>query len=365
MANGAQKVGRGRCCPGFSLIELLVVIVIIALIIGIVLPALGHVKDLAKRTATDSFVNEISGACSQFRNDNRRMPGYFSARDMGSVANGTRGMSGAENLLLDLALPKAAMAFGNAPPNANYIEVGPVAGVGANRVWVDPAQVGAAGTYLVLSGSHLVAQVAGTQQIADIQGHASSNENDPQLKDLVDDWGNPLLVWSMDEAYTNPVQNIDDFARIAYGGPNQASRFYLNQNTCFLNSPSLGKKAANQTDALKGSILSTIPGGNAPNRSLGGLLGNPASLRSEDAQANVVDMMPTQSRGLVVIQSAGSNGVYLGRNERGAKAASYILDFGLNYKSRDNTPNQNGAGVNQALDVLQQGFDDRIASVGN
>lgn len=368
MAKSARSVSRGWSWArgGFSLIELLVVIVIIALIIGIVLPALANVRDLAKKTTTDAMLKDLSGAVSQFRNDKRRLPGYFNARDMGALANADRGMSGAENMMLDLGTPSTAIFVGNAPPaNSGMLEIGPVALSGQNRVWVDPDQIGNAGpgSYFTATGRNFVAQTSDGHQISNVDAHAGPDESARQMKDLVDAWGQPLLVWSLDEASGFPVANVDDFARVAFNN-NQAARFYVNQNICFLNATQLGKRGANQTDANKGSILSTIPAGNSPAVSLCGLLGNPSSLRSQDALASYDAMLPSQARGSLVIQSAGSNGVYLGRTERGAKSASNVLNFGLNYKSRDNSPNQNAAGVNQATDI-REGFDDLVTSVGN
>ena len=350
----------------FSLIELLVVISIIALIIAIVLPALGAARDLSRKTATSQLVTELISASTLFRNDKRRMPGYFSAREMGSVANGTLGMSGAENMMLDLVASSSSLSTIRPAAAASYIQVGPLTG---REVWVDPDQLGVStgGAYFTPSGANYKVQPNdGHQMVADNSGsgHAGATETDRQLKDLVDSWGQPLLVWSQDEQSTFPVQNIDDFARVSPQGANGYSRYYVNQNACFLNATQLGKKGVSQINTEKGGILATGPSGNNPAASLGGLMGQPSSLRSQDATAAYNQMLPTAGRGTLVIQSAGSNGIYMGKKERGAKNANGVLYFGLNFKGVDNQPLKNEAGTNQSTD-LREGFDDIIFAAGN
>ncbi len=351
---------------GFSLIELLVVIAIIALIIAIVLPALGATRDIARKTATSNLVTQLTGAASQFRNDQRRMPGYFTPREMGSVENGNRGLSGAENMMLDLLGSPSSVSTTRPGNAANYIQVGPMA---SREVWVDPDQLGTgkSGGYFTPTGTNYKAQIRGTQQMVldpGGSGHAGATEDDRQLKDIVDAWGQPLLVWSLDEQSAFPVENIDDFARISPQGNNGYARFYVNQNSCFVNATQLGRKATNQTDADKGSMLSTEVPANRAATTLAGMAGQPSSLRSQDATANYTNMLPTQGRGTLIVQSAGSNGTYLGRSERGGKSANGILYFGLNFKGVDNQPLQNNSGGNQAAD-LREGFDDIIAAAGN
>lgn len=342
---------------GFSLIELLVVIAIIALIIGIVIPALGAARDLAKKSATSELITQIGSAAGMFKNDKRRTPGYFSAREMGSQENADRGMSGAENMMLDLAGGDAIRTSAD----ATHVEVGPK---NAGRIYVDPDALGAggSGSYFVAPPKYYVAQIEGTQQIATIAGHAGA-EGARQLKDLVDAWGQPLLVWQADEATITAVSAIDDFSSLE-ADPVRPSRFYWNSNACFLKASSLGKKGQNQADTANGSILGTQRSNAERAASMGGLLGLPASVRAEDATASFNQMLPQTPRGGVVIQSAGTNGVYLGMKERGARNANNVLYFGLNFKGMDNAPLTDSAGKALAVD-LRSGFDDVIETAAN
>ncbi|MBN2377103.1 MAG: type II secretion system protein [Sedimentisphaerales bacterium] len=56
---------------GFTLIELLVVIAIIALLVSILLPALGRARELAKRVQCASQLKGIGNAFAMYQNDNR------------------------------------------------------------------------------------------------------------------------------------------------------------------------------------------------------------------------------------------------------------------------------------------------------
>lgn len=96
--------------PGFTLIELLVVISIIALLIGILLPALGAARESGKRAACLSNIRQIGIAALTYTNDNKdhyviyrtAFSSRFNTNDMlGSARAGFVSVPWARRLSLD------------------------------------------------------------------------------------------------------------------------------------------------------------------------------------------------------------------------------------------------------------------------
>src|SRR5262245_59197776 len=92
-----------RRAAGFTLIELLLVIIIISVILALVLPAIGKARESARSAGTRALVNSLVAACATFQADERRVPGKYMAKTMGHQENIQRGMSGMENVMIDLA----------------------------------------------------------------------------------------------------------------------------------------------------------------------------------------------------------------------------------------------------------------------
>lgn len=294
----------------FTLLEMLVVMAILVIVISIVIPTLGTVRNASRRSASQSLMASLGTAANAFKLDNNRAPGYFSPRDMGNPNN--PGLSGMNNVLIDLGGgidPSGTTANGNGDAcdpvlGITVVKVGPIAG---EEVTIDTTRIGGndkktgGGGYFRADAKTLVRQCQNNQK-------KSGTPNSYQaLPDLVDGWGTPILAWSEDSLPAGTTTFASDNA-------SSPAHFYRKSNDVFLEATSLGKMANDQRDPGLGSLLSA-PGVNAQ-KTLTALLGNPAF--SEGTGANA---MPTASRSSLVFHSAGTNGVYLGRNERVAKSA--------------------------------------------
>lgn len=340
--------------PAFSLIELLIVMIIIAVVIAIVLPALGGARNAAKRTSTSAMLNSLQNAIVQFESDNRRLPGYFDARDMGSQENAdTRGMSAVENMLLDLSGGIVSTS------DSETIDVGPTA---ADTVIVKPSLIGAKGAgkaYFTPEAKFLAEQTndgASVKQFG-VPGHTDQS-GQVQLPDLVDAFGSPILVWAQDVAPTGNAPNLqdarDEFAIEKSSSAQDVSAFYWGSNAAFLRSNSLGKIARDQT-------TSSAIGFGAADRveSLIGVLGHPSF------PARNTNEVPGAARGRYVLHSAGQDGVYFGLADKGMKQfdADTIL-YKRNIMNASDERYKDDQGRMTTINILDA-FDDIVISGGN
>lgn len=62
----AETVGKGARRAGFTLMEILIVIVIISILLALLLPAIGKSKDAAKRAVASSDINNMNVGLTQY-----------------------------------------------------------------------------------------------------------------------------------------------------------------------------------------------------------------------------------------------------------------------------------------------------------
>lgn len=370
---------------GFTIVELIVVILIIVIISAILLPALGGARDVAKKTATTQLMNNLVAAAGRFEQDQRRLPGYFSPTEMGhpdqSAGSGSgRGMSAMENIMLDLAggivPPPSGSGGGGGGPAPDPTSLATLArNVGPTRdrdeqINVDTALIGTSNgsfsPYFTPDTKNYQPQFKTMKAIGQNAAppHAdTANKATNQLPDLVDAFGSPILAWVQDDTATQPIANVTDFAAKAATGTARA-RFYWNSNSCFLTATAMGKK---QLDMTKLSLLGNSSAPDEVSNTMAALLGNPGY--PNDRTDAVEDILPTATRGRFVVHAAGADGVYLGKNEAGAKlgfgdATNRYLGYGLNFKNKSGTAHLDDKDQPTTIDILDD-FDDIVISGGN
>lgn len=340
----------------FSLIELLVVIIIITLVVAIVIPALASARTEAKKTDTRALVSQVVQGSTQFELDNRRPPGYFSARNLADATNVARGFSGMENAMLDLA-------GGIVPTTAtgpNIITVGPGGTNGTVRV--DPGLIG------VAQGSNKAyfappAKFFKRQNGTD-GGVRVGDADHQQMPVLVDSFGTPILFWGVDKSAVQDVVAIPDFVKETFVPNQPAARFYWAHNATFLSSQRLGDKGRNHSisGTVPSSMISSSVNANNRTVTLAAYLGNPSAY--DDINKAAPNIFPTAARGTFTVHSAGPDAWFLSNGDRGGKLTpAGVLYFGLNFKDLTNNRLLDSNGNSTTIDLATQ-FDDISTSGG-
>jgi len=363
---------------GFSLIELLVVILIIVIVIALLVPALGGARDIAKAATTRTVIKEFGNAVDRYRQDHAELsPGIFDETEMGGQENAdTFGMSAMKNMILALAggvvYENSSGGIGGGGSNA-LKDFGPTQaarddnqaqGRGVREDLIGAEYEGNP-DYFQPSERYFVAQERPRGQFA--SGAAISN-SEANIPDLVDAWGNPLLLWVEDDAAPD-VTVIDDFACIDSGAnADEVAHFYWASNAAFLKATELGKSGQDQTTSSDPhSLLGEGISDTRIQTTLTGLLGNPASPAQELDGADPATLLPASARGRIVVQSAGTNGLYAGNTERASKnydADASGLRYGLTYFTDDGTRRLDQSGSTGSANLIED-FDDIWLTFGN
>jgi prepilin-type N-terminal cleavage/methylation domain-containing protein len=349
---------------GFTLIELLVVVAIIALLVGLLLPALRGARQAANTAATKNLLSQLAASCAAFETDKRRAPGYYSVRELASDDNvGTkgspgRGMTAMENILLDLS-GKDAISIGGRPntnvgTDTDWVkDVSPLKNTpAASQVWVNPDLIGSGtGNYFSPPKKNVadftLNTIAGVSQVGTGFGTAGRTDG-KTLPDLVDNNGQPILAWQLDEASRVPVSKRADFASAKATSNPGGSRFYWGTNAATLRSSGCGPALTNNTaysaSAAELSLLAEDIGSanGAELETLAAILGNPGNPvlagGTDLASANAQQIVPGSARGKLVFHAPGADYVYLARRQ-GAKlfdnqgAGDNTVYFGSAFKN--------------------------------
>ncbi len=291
---------------GFTLVELLVVIGIIALLVGLLLPALAAVRLQGKVTQTRALMKNLGDAVDSFVLTHNRQPGALSERELSSDSNNYSMISGTENALLEL--------MGGLTPNGS--DTFRIAGLTVYRddIGLGPTIGGTKYDSYFKPNPRDLYYVNGQNGGSGGQEDVDNNlpqDGDVALPDLVDSFGAPIILWTNSGSKAKGLRDI--YGRPAVvtfksqaGNTNEAAPYYYSSFQSYTSAPKLmvGRNGGTPVNQRDRSYLAETAGG------VGG--GPTRELCQAIAAHPTLDSTP---RGGYVMISAGKDLIYFDKEQ--------------------------------------------------
>jgi prepilin-type N-terminal cleavage/methylation domain-containing protein len=282
---------------GFSVTELLVVIAIIAILVTLLLVALGGARAKAQSLRATATMTEFAKACDTFQLDHGRYPGPV-PEDALPAASPVTGM--------ELALLEMMGGVNAFHPTLAKDTSGNYANYGGTQInlansWEIKVDLSLLGDGTLVGGKPYAPYYAPSpNELAPAAGQLNATM---EIPDLIDPWGQPIL-------YLRRARENGPMV----AAPGTLARFTTAGILPYVQSTALGEFAFDQTSL---SILNQAP---SFEDTLAQLLRSPAFGDANMPQAGT-------PRGAVAVMSAGPDGIYFSVNDGPGSSGSPVLDI--------------------------------------